>query len=73
MYSTREKRGEPLIVQQCKLLEEVYGTGTLLMQHRDMYYITIREERKKLEETDRDYAYAGRQIALASNSLACAR
>ena len=60
--SLRGKQIEPLLVQQCKFLEKIYGTHfteTLLMQHRDEIEcpLTIKAVWKQLEDMDRDYIW----------------
>ena len=58
----REKDSEPLVIQQCKFLEQVYKTNlteVILQQEKNFEnHLTLRAVKDKLQAADRDYIWS---------------
>ena len=59
--SLREKNKEPLVVQQCKFMEQVYGTNLsdILSQQvdDDKNLLSLKSAKKILHDADRNYIW----------------
>ena len=57
--SLRSTNVEPLLVQQCKFLEQVYNTNytDALLAQRDDTPLNLNTVKKVLREVDRDYIW----------------